>query len=189
MEIKVTIDDRVVGLAKAVFGRKTAVVFTVVGGTLVGGVVFALTPNPPNTFESGQVLSAAALNENFAEVYEAVSALEVAHAQLQSEVEDLQADVAGQENPLNGCTMHWKECEIAGTGAGRFCKVACPSGTAPIAGVCDFEDESAPSKWENPDLGGTWPASEAPITDFAGWSCGGLDSGPVVTYVTCCPTD
>lgn len=76
MEIKIVIDDRIVGAARKVSSRRGLMLTVCIALLLGGAYAYAISDTPANTFLAGEVASAAEVNRNFEELYEAVAALE-----------------------------------------------------------------------------------------------------------------
>lgn len=198
MEIKITIDDRLVDLIKRLLTPRKVGVTVVLATLLLGGTVFALDPTPVNTFQNGQTLSATALNRNFSDVYGAVAALETLHSELsadisamQSQLSDLQSDVSGLQgdvgdsaNPLSTCTMHETICYPSE--ANPYCDAECPTGTHPVFGSCSIYLSETYSYWGIPmDEEGSVSEEEVRLSDLTGWRCYGTDS-ELRAYAVCC---
>ena len=93
MELRIVVPDQLVSLAKTILSRPwvSSIVALVVVFS-AGGVVLAVSSTPTNEFQANTPISASAVNTNFAELYEAVHALE-------QRVEELEPGYCGITDP------------------------------------------------------------------------------------------
>jgi hypothetical protein len=93
MELKIVIDDAWVGRVRGALSRRRVAVAAFVALAATGSVVFAVVSGPTHVFKTGEVISSAAVNQNFAELHAAVGTLDQAIVTLE------EAGVEGPEGP------------------------------------------------------------------------------------------
>ncbi|MCB9728289.1 MAG: collagen-like protein [Deltaproteobacteria bacterium] len=93
MEIRIVIDDALVARTRRALSRRKVALLTFVGLAATGSVVYALTNGPSHVFKPGEVISSAAVNQNFAELHAALGGLDQAVVALE------EGGVAGPQGP------------------------------------------------------------------------------------------
>jgi hypothetical protein len=76
MKIMIEINDKVVDVIKSVFTKRNAVAAIVVLFFIGGVFVFSQAITKPNTFSTGEVISATEMNENFDTLYTKVNQID-----------------------------------------------------------------------------------------------------------------
>lgn len=128
--------------------------------------------NLPHNFMTGEVLTAAKLNDNFNAVKREVEALQTTTTQLGA-------------SPLRGCRWYWQACATA---PGVECQLICPGGFYAVSGGCDAVAGESVSENRPSTANPTFPPTGSPITSFDRWTCEG--NGPdslTAAYALCCP--
>jgi len=155
--------------------------------------------NVPHAFQSGEVLTAQNLNDNFNAVkteleslQARVAALEANHA-TKAEVNTVAARVTSVEATaaelsrvsLSKCQWHWQTCNAA---MSVECQLTCPSGTYPIAGGCDSAAGNSVSEHRpSVSMGMTFPATPSSPKAYNIYTCESADGVTQNTYALCCP--
>jgi hypothetical protein len=173
MEIKIIIDDRIVKLVRRVFSRPLIAGAAALGALGGGaGVVYAVSATPTHTFTAGTTISSSEVNQNFAELYADLNALETTVADLPS--------------PRAGCETAWAGCT-----AGEDCDLQCPNGSYIVGGGCDTytagDDQRAIYESYPTDTSGLPAGSWNDFTAYDTWHCRAEDGAALWTFAICCP--
>jgi hypothetical protein len=93
MEFRIVVDDALIQRTRQAVSKRRVAIGTFALLAVTGSVVFAVVTGPSHTFKAGEVISSAAVNQNFAELHTVVGELDQAVATLE------EAGVAGPQGP------------------------------------------------------------------------------------------
>jgi hypothetical protein len=155
--------------------------------------------NVPHAFQSGEVLTAQNLNDNFNAVKAELESLQARVAALENgratkaEVQAVQTKVTTVEGTttelsrvsLSKCQWHWKTCNAQ---MSEECQLTCPSGTFPLAGGCDSTNATSVSE-HRPSVaeGAAFPPSPSSPKAYTIYTCESANGVLQNTYALCCP--